>query len=206
MISVKRTVLIFLAIFSTVFPQTKSAIQKESTSSLINCLLKWDVGKEDSTCEDLEGIEKELVRRDAVKPLMKFLDSTHSGTCLLTLLSIKDKRVTVYVRRRFSEIPTRENYHFAIYLFENGDASMLAVLNRKYWEWQVSSVERGVAAKIFGKRKYRPALKHLVESLDAASGNLVDDAEWSLRQFFPDAPKFNSNKEMRDYFTERINK
>ncbi len=201
-----RTVLVFLAVFSTVFPQTNSTIRNRSTSDLINCLYKWTMHEEDSTCWDLVAIEKELARRDAVKPLMNLLDSTHGGPFLQTLLSIKDKRVTAYVRRRFSGTPTQENFYFAIYLIEHGDTSMLAVLNRKYWKWEVSSAQRGDAATLFARQKYRPALKHEVESLSAASGNLVEAAEWSLRQFFPDAPKFNSIEETKKYFNTRINK
>jgi hypothetical protein len=72
--------------------------------------------------------------------------------------------------------------------------------------FSVSSAQFAETASLFGKCRYRPSIPYLVKiGLNAASLNLVDAADQSLRRFYPNSPHFNSLEAEQKYFCNRAN-
>ncbi|EEF58036.1 hypothetical protein [Pedosphaera parvula] len=120
------------------------------------------------------------------------------------LYYIEEPAVLAVFRAQLSEEEDEESYYVANYVAKTGDTKALKILNCHYYLYPVSSVQWSDTVELFGKFGYRPAIPNLIESLDAASFNLVDAAEESLEKLYPDSPrKFESLEAARDYFTKR---
>ena len=74
-------------------------------------------------------------------------------------------------------------------------------------EFSISSFELSSTTELFGKCHYRPAIPFLVGyALQAASLNLVDAANTSLRGLYPSAPKFSSLQKEQQWFCRTAHK
>lgn len=121
------------------------------------------------------------------------------------LYEIDDPRVVESFGRQLGEEEGEDDYFVANYLAKRGNRTALEVLNRHYFKYPVSSLQWAYTVGLFGKYAYRPAIPNLIDSLHAASLNLVEAAIDSLRIFYPDAPeKFAGLDEVQVYFQKRF--
>jgi hypothetical protein len=84
-----------------------------------------------------------------------------------------------------------------------------AALHRLATErFSISSLQLASSVELFGKCKYRPAIPFLVDSaINAASLNLVEAAQDSLKLLYPDSPKdFDELGPMQRYYCGRARK
>ena len=80
-----------------------------------------------------------------------------------------------------------QNLVAAEYFGKRCEAPALAVLNRNYARYPISSVQRATVARIFGDCHYRPAVPNLVRSVDAMVMNLGIAAHEALTKIYPEA-------------------
>jgi hypothetical protein len=120
-----------------------------------------------------------------------------------------------YMKTNFLQhLDDGENLYWpAMYLAKRCDRQALRYLNPGSKsksiadKFSVSSAQFAETAELFGRCRYRPAIPYLVAiGLNAASLNLVDAADLSLRRFYPGAPSFDSPNSERKYFCARANR
>ena len=150
-------------------------------------------------------IRRELARRRAVAPLLEAFESAvdplRRRGVLLALYEIDDSRITAAFRARLSDDTSEEACYIANYLAKGGDADALAILNRNYRCYPVSSLQWSHTVRLFGKHRYRPAAANLIYSLDAAVFNVSAAAYESLREIFPgEHPRHGTIAQARTYF------
>jgi len=75
----------------------------------------------------------------------------------LALYEIEDARTAAAFRARLSDDVSEEACYIANYLAKGGDADALAILNRNYRCYPVSSLQWSHTVRLFGKHRYRPA-------------------------------------------------
>jgi hypothetical protein len=122
------------------------------------------------------------------------------------LWNIDDPRVEREFVRRLSLEPTEEAYFIAQYLAKKGNTNALEILNKNNFKYPISSWQWSYTLKEFGRYRYTPAIPTLIQDLDAASLNVVDQAFNALRVFYPESPtSFQSLNEMKTYFKKRYN-
>ncbi|MDD5756928.1 MAG: hypothetical protein WC324_02380 [Candidatus Omnitrophota bacterium] len=122
------------------------------------------------------------------------------------LWNLDDPRIECELVKRLSSETTQEAYYVAQYLAKKGNKKALEILNRNNSGYPISSWQWSYTLKEFGRYKFVPAIPTLIESLDAASLNVVNEACKALQAFFPDSPAtFQSLEEMKGYFMKRYN-
>jgi hypothetical protein len=122
------------------------------------------------------------------------------------LWNLDDPRIDSEFVKRLSSETTGEAYYVAQYLAKRGNRKALEILNRNNYKYPISSWQWSYTLKEFGRHKFTPAIPTLIEALDAASLNVVDEAYKALQVFYPDSPaNFQSLKEMKTYFEKRHN-
>ena len=90
---------------------------------------------------------------------------------------------------------------------EKGDINALKILNENYYLYPVSSAEFAEAVKWFGVYKYKPSIRNLIDSLDAASLNLSGAAYGSLIKIFDGAhPEKQGIEKAINFFTNLYEK
>ncbi len=149
---------------------------------------------EDTTDPGTVGsIEREMECRAPVPTLMAAFNGPKNpyrrARILGILCHIDDARVAALMRTCASAEREEEPYYCTMYLAKHGDTTALAVLNQNYYAYPISSWEWSYAVALFGTFRYRPATANLLESLDAASLNVVFAADSALRELYPKGPK-----------------
>ncbi len=120
------------------------------------------------------------------------------------LWNIDDPRIENEFLKRLSAQPTEEAYYVAQYLAKKGNEKALEILNKNSVKYPISSRQWSYTLREFGRQKFVPAIPTLIECLDAASLNVVEEALKALLVFYPDSPMdFESPAEMKAYFTKR---
>jgi hypothetical protein len=116
----------------------------------------------------------------------------------------EDHRVSREFSKMLSAKVTEEDYFVAQYLAKLGNTNALRILVRNAFEYPVSSWQWSFTLREFGKKKYKPAIPVLIDGLDAASFNVVEEAQGALAVFYPDSPtNFTTLRDMKDYFQKR---
>jgi hypothetical protein len=108
-----------------------------------------------------------------------------------------------YLNRNFTKhLDDGEDLYWpAKYLAKECDPAALQYLSNTSHRFGISSYELSTSVVFFGKCHYRPAIPFILTyALDAASLNLVDAADSSLRALYPNAPKFSSLEEEQHWF------
>ncbi len=188
---------------SLLLGQVTGAPQRATIQQLLNCLRESSI--EDSSCFDQGAVINELLRRKPVDKLLTTYtsssDSFQTRLILQALLyHISDAKVAGFMRKKLDSSAEEGNYYAAMYLAKTGDTTALSILNRHFWQWQVSSWQLATTAKLFGKFKFRPAIENLIKSVDAASLNLVEEALASLKRFYPRTPTFTTLEDAKKYY------
>lgn len=154
---------------------------------------------------------KELVARHEIDFLLNSFDTSKDSESRSWLVggvlgNINDKRIYDAFAARLNDKEEEESYLIANYLAERGNTKALAVLNKHYYQYPISSWEWSSTVELFGKYQYRPAVSNLIDSLDAASLNVSGAACDALRQIFPGSPRsFRGPTEAEQYFIIRLN-
>ena len=131
-------------------------------------------------------------------------DEDQRTEIILELYNIDDPRVVTALDGLLSHKASKQHYYVAQYLAKRGDEKALAILNKNYFKYPVSSQQWAFSVHAFGLYKYTPAVPNLIKSLGAASLNVVDEAVWSLKQIYPGSPEsFRTPEEAIAYFTKR---
>jgi len=177
------------------------------TSELVRCFSDWHI------CGVGEGsasgwpISDELRRRGHLSQLLAQYGSAtnpdirdglehlayHSGS----------PAARSYLNRNFTEHfdDGEDLYWPAKYLAKECVPAALQYLSNTSHRFGISSYELSTSVVFFGKCHYRPAIPFILTyALDAASLNLVDAADSSLRALYPNAPKFSSLEEEQHWF------
>lgn len=160
--------------------------------------------------ETASEVQGELIRRKAVVQLLeKFerpADDCQYRYVAEALYAIEDPRILASFRKRLSARLTWVDYLCLNYVAKAGDPHALKILNDNYFQYPTSSLQWSYTVALFGRFNYEPAIPNLIESLGAASLNLVDAAQASLEQLFPGPhPEFNCIDEAQSYFQRRYN-
>jgi hypothetical protein len=168
-------------------------LQTVPNAVLISCLSSTRVGWSDERW----SIHDELVRRAPVDTLIdafqRAVDHAQRSTLLQVLYHIDDNRIAQAFRGCATPQVTEEAYYCLNYLAKRGDATALQISNDCYYSYPISSAQWAFTVALFGKFRYRPATKNLLEPVDAASINVGAAAVEALQQIYPDAPTdFNS--------------
>lgn len=193
--------------------QTSDAarIHIQKSSELV-AWLDWERMPEDLKNRDpffVEAICAELVARHEVDFLLTSLKTSNQAVrenlVSHVLYCIDDRRVYDAFVQRLGDEEDEESYYVAFYLAKRGNIAALATLNRHYFQYPVSSLQWSCTAETFGKFRYAPAAKNLIESLDAASLNLSAAACNALQGIYPDSPKdFKGPSEAESYYSKRL--
>ncbi len=177
-------------------------LQGSTTTQLIDCL------RASSACDQAEAIAELSLRKES-EPLMaayaESIDANHREKLVEALSGMDEPPVTEFMRSITRQSSEREAFLANLYLARRGDQKALENLNRA--GGNVASYEWAAALSLFGKYRYRPAVDTLIEALGAASGNVTQEAEESLRILFPGAPaEFQSTEQAQRYFRIRAKK
>ena len=192
---------------------SESKIKKYSTKELLQYLslnsINWQYEKYQNDIRFV--IRDELVRRKQITLLIKAfenpLDEDQQLIVAQALFYIDDNRTASTFKKHISSEINDTMYFCLNYLAKRGDKEALRVLNDNYFQYGVSSSQWADTVQWFGKYKYKPAIPHLIESLDAASLNLVEAAQTSLEQLFDGPhPNFKTIEEMKGYFEKLYEK
>jgi len=201
---------------SSPFPKKElleSKIKKYSTKELLQYLslksINWQYERYQNDIRFI--IRDELVRRKQIAPLIKAfenpLDEDQQLIVAQALFYTDDNRIAPTFKKHISSEINDTMYFCLNYLAKRGDKEALKILNDNYFQYGVSSFQWADTVQWFGKYKYRPAIPNLIDSLNAASLNLVDAAQESLEQIFDGPhPKFKTIEEMKNYFEELYKK
>lgn len=188
------------------------------TSELVRCFSDWHI------CGVGEGpasgwpISDELRRRGHLTQLLARYGSTtnpdiRDGLEHLAYNS-RSPAARSFLNRVFAErLDDGEHLYWpAMYLAKQCDRAALHYLDPGpnsqsiADNFSVSSTQFAETASLFGKCKYRPSIPYLIKiGLNAASLNLVDAADQSLRRFYPNSPHFDSLEAEQKYFCNRAN-
>ncbi|MBI2526321.1 MAG: hypothetical protein HYV93_10090 [Candidatus Rokubacteria bacterium] len=175
-----------------------------STRELVDCL------RSDAHCRIEEWvIREEMSRRKEVALLtsayVTSTDEVQKDRLAEVLFEIDDLEVSRFMRALMTPEATLRGYYAAQYLAQRGDRRALSIMNQNYFKYPVSSAAWASTVQLFGKYRYRPAISHLIESIDAASVNVAAAAVESLQLLFPGSPsEFKSAAEAKKYFRERV--
>ncbi len=175
-----------------------------STRELVNCL------RSDAHCGIEEwAIREEMLRRKEVARLTSAYrtstDEAQKDRLTEVLFEIDDLEVARFMRAVMTPDATLRDYYAAQYLAQRGDRRALSIMSQNYFKYPVSSAAWASTVRLFGKYQYRPAISHLIESIDAASVNVAASAVESLQLLFPGSPsEFKSAAEAKKYFRERV--
>ena len=153
---------------------------------------------------------RELVKRKETNKLLRAfehpVDKFQEEVVARALREIDADAIYPVFKRRINHDVTKTMYACLNYLAKRGDEEALKILNDNYFKYG-SSLEWAETVEWFGRYKYKPAIPNLINSLDAASLNLVGSAQWSLEQIFKGPhPEFKSIGEMKRYFEKLYEK
>jgi hypothetical protein len=116
--------------------------------------------------------------------------NAHQRAIILGILyNIDDHRITEVMRGCTSPDREEEPYYCTMYLAKQGDTNALAILNKNYYAYPISSWQWSYSVALFGRFGYRAATTNLLESLDAASLNVAGAAAEALQQLYPSGPR-----------------
>jgi hypothetical protein len=152
----------------------------------------------------LYDIGTELTERKDVKLMLEIFDHSkdegQKQVLMLALTNIDDENIYQELKVRMTQKTDRSMYYCIYYVAKRGDQQALKLLNDNYNKY-VSSWEWAEAVLLFGKYNYKPSIPNLIESLDAASLNLVGAAHNSLEKLFNGPhPDFKTIGETKLYF------
>jgi hypothetical protein len=184
---------------------TKLAKARTYDRASTNDLLAASVGLDTSPCA-VSGVsispthcadlaKREILRR---RPVQKLLTAVREASiadgkglqAIHLLEQIKGPEVERGLRRIAETFDTDPgNYLALLHFADMCQTWSLQVLNSHWFGWRIPSFVWAGAVEDFGRCDYRPATTHLISSLDAASLNLVDAADDSLRRMYPNGPK-----------------
>jgi hypothetical protein len=175
------------------------------TPELVHCFSDWHIcGVAEDTAIGW-SISDELARRGHLTQLLaQYGDTPNRGIrdgLEHLAYNSHSPAARSYLNRNFREhLDDGEDLYWpAKYLAKQCDLPALQYLTTK--RFSISSTELATSASLFGKCHYRPAIPFLVSyALNAASLNLVDAADSSLRGLYPNAPKFSSLEEEQHWF------
>jgi hypothetical protein len=185
--------------------ELKRRVPTLPTPELVRCFSDWHI------CGVAEGqasgwpISDELARRGHLSQLLTQYGDTPNPDIRDGLEHLAyhahDAQARSFLNRVFTDrLDDGEDLYWpAKYLAKQCDPAALQYLTVK--RFSISSAELATSASLFGKCHYRPAIPFLVNyALYAASLNLVDAADSSLRALYPNAPKFSSLEEEQHWF------
>jgi hypothetical protein len=185
--------------------ELKQRVPTLPTPELVRCFSDWHI------CGVGEGpasgwpISDELRRRGHLTQLLAQYGNTTNPDIRDGLehlaYNFHSSAARSYLNRNFTErLDDGEDLYWpAKYLAKQCDPAALQYLTIK--RFSISSAELATSASLFGRCHYRPAIPFLVSyALDAASLNLVDAADSSLRALYPNVPKFSSLEEEQHWF------
>ena len=135
-------------------------------------------------------VESELVVRhpygDLIQVFTRSFDFIQLSWIYDVLRQLRGPRADSSLRPLASSANDHESTYYALkYFAEVCDSTALGILNRDYFGYGTSSLEWASTVKFFGKCRFASAVPNLIESLNAASGNLSEAAEVALLQMFP---------------------
>lgn len=150
-----------------------------------------------------------VARADGIDHLLKRLAAATSSEERTELVGSElfracDPRIATAFKRLLSDKKDREALFVAWYLAKQGDQAALKILNQNFYQYECSSYEWSYVLPLFGMYDYRPAVPNLVDSLESASGNVIDGAMTALRLFYPGAPQFDSAADAQVYFRNKL--
>jgi len=137
-------------------------------------------------------VERELVKRSAYRDLFDLFERTSDEfqqAWIMDVLSqmrapAADSFFHRYVHGKTGEMST---YLALKYFALVCDQEALHILNKHYFQYQVSSREWATIVGSFGECKYKPAVPHILETVTAALLNLGYASHLSLLAMYPDA-------------------
>jgi hypothetical protein len=155
-----------------------------------------------------DEVREAIARRVHLDTLLARIATTTDESQRADLVDVASHRteaiVAVAFRRVLSRTPTKSACGIAVYLARRGDQKALDILRENYWKCPVSSWEWSYVVPVFADQHYYPATDALIDSLDAASLNLVMAAMETLQRLYPGGPaEFGSPKQAMKYFRGR---
>lgn len=131
-------------------------------------------------------------------------ESERTHIIAFDLWNLNDPKIERDFVKRLSPKTTEEAYYVAQYLAKRGNKDALEILSRNNFKYPISSLQWSYTLKEFARHKFTPAIPTLIDDLDAASLNVVDEAFRALLVSYPDSPTtFASLREMKSYFEKR---
>lgn len=201
--------------FYEVESELDARLPNVQTDELVRCYSDWHI------CGDSEPwtISDILRKRGQTTAVIRQYGSTTDPSIrdgLETLAYHSSSPVAAeYMRTSFTQrLDDGEHLYWpAMYLAKHCDTDALRYLDPGpnsqsiADNFSVSSAQFAETAELFGRCRYRPSIPYLVTiAMHAASLNLVDGADKSLRRFYPHSPKSNSLEAEQRYFCERANR
>jgi hypothetical protein len=117
-----------------------------------------------------------------------------------------NKRIADAVRKTATKDATETAYYSNMYLAKRGDVRSLGILNENWGKYTVSSSQWSYTVKVIGEQKFMPAVDNLIDLLDKASLDVVDEVLAALMKIFPDAdpPTEEGIQATKEYFQELV--
>jgi hypothetical protein len=185
--------------------ELKRRVPTLPTPELVRCFSDWHIcGVGEGTASGWP-ISDELRRRGRLTQLLAQYGNTTNSDIRDGLEHLAynshSPAARSFLNRVFTEhLDDGEDLYWPTkYLAKQCDPAALQYLSSH--TFSISSYELSTSTVFFGKCHYRPAIPFLVSyALDAASLNLVDAADSSLRVLYPKTPKFSSLEEEQHWF------
>jgi hypothetical protein len=149
------------------------------------------------------AIKEEIIKRKAIKETFELFKNKDNafwtlGWCYQVFINLRSPETNKLLKPSANQELNERSYFANKYFAEAGETFALKNLNANYFKYPVSSAEWGETALLFGKYKYYPAKKNLVSSINAASLNLVEDSEESLKLLYPETRKKVENLDIQE--------
>lgn len=153
---------------------------------------KLQVSLDSHAIDFTSEVEQELIKRSPYRDLFDLFERTSDDfqqAWIMDVLSqmrapAADSFFHRYLHGKTDEMTT---YLALKYFALVCDQEALGILNKHYFQYQISSREWAAIVGSFGECKYKPAVPHILETVTAAALNLGYASHLSLLAMYPDA-------------------
>jgi hypothetical protein len=156
-------------------------------------------------------VEQEIARRRPFKQLSYVFNATTDDVQKAWVADVLDQlrgpEADAVLRPYVSNSKADTTYLALKYFARACNADALRILNRNYFQYSTSSMEWASIVRSFGDCKYKPAVSHLVETVNAAMINLGYASHLALLAIYPDAKiEFKNPVETEEAWTQYVKK
>jgi hypothetical protein len=156
-------------------------------------------------------VEQEIAKRRPYKELSFVFSATTDDVQKAWVADALDQmrgpEADLVLRPYISKSRDETTYLALKYFARACDDQALRILNQNYFKYSTSSLEWASIVRSFGECKYKPAVPHLIETVNAMMINLGYASHLALLAIYPDAKiDFRNPSETQEAWTKYVRK